>query len=157
MGKLPIIILILCIIKCAFASEDEAQVQFEEEASSEDTTKKMYDTKFDNIDVEDLLKNDRLLKNYVKCLEYEGPCTPDGKMLRGKLVLDWNLYKNSLDLSFGRDSSKRIIDQLRQVFRDAEVRIREGYSLFDRRAKGILGGAGEDLWSRWILQECIFA
>ncbi|KAL5285762.1 hypothetical protein ACFFRR_007444, partial [Megaselia abdita] len=77
MEKLLVIILVFCIFKygCT-SSEDESQ-----EPSSEPPTK-VYDTKFDNIDIEDLLKNDRLLKNYVKCLEYEGPCTPDGKMLR---------------------------------------------------------------------------
>lgn len=41
-----------------------------------------YDTKYDNIDVNDLLKNDRLRKNYVKCLLNEGPCTPDGQELK---------------------------------------------------------------------------
>lgn len=90
MRKLPIIILVaICIFKysCAESENADAEVQFEEEPSTE-SSKKVYDTKFDNVDVDDLLKNDRLLKNYVKCLEYEGPCTPDGKMLRGKFSLD---------------------------------------------------------------------
>lgn len=84
MAKLLIVIFLLCVLKYC-SSEDESAVQFEEEAET-DSPKKVYDTKFDNVDIEDLLKNDRLLKNYVKCLEYEGPCTPDGKMLRGELV-----------------------------------------------------------------------
>lgn len=41
-----------------------------------------YDTKYDNIDLSELLKNDRLRKNYVKCLLNEGPCTPDGQELK---------------------------------------------------------------------------
>lgn len=41
-----------------------------------------YDTRFDNIDLNDMLKNDRLRKNYVKCLLNEGPCTPDGQELK---------------------------------------------------------------------------
>lgn len=86
MRKLPITILVIvCIFKysCTGSEEEDAAIQFEEEPSSESPKKVAYETKFDNVDVEDLLKNDRLLKNYVKCLEYEGPCTPDGKMLRG--------------------------------------------------------------------------
>lgn len=35
-----------------------------------------YDTKFDNVDVDAILNNNRLRKNYVKCLVNEGPCTP---------------------------------------------------------------------------------
>lgn len=41
-----------------------------------------YDTKYDNIDLTELLKNDRLRKNYVKCLLDEGPCSPDGQELK---------------------------------------------------------------------------
>lgn len=72
MKNLLIIILVISLVTCSSA-EDQAE-----------TTKKPYDTKFDNIDINDVLKNDRLLKNYVNCLQNEGPCTPDGKMLKGK-------------------------------------------------------------------------
>lgn len=43
-----------------------------------------YDTKYDNVDLDEILKNDRLLNNYVNCLLSEGPCTPDGQELKGK-------------------------------------------------------------------------
>lgn len=43
-----------------------------------------YTTKYDNIDVEQILKNDRLLNNYVKCLLDTGRCTPDGTELKSK-------------------------------------------------------------------------
>lgn len=42
-----------------------------------------YDTKFDNIDLDEVLSQERLLRNYIKCLENTGPCTPDSKMLKG--------------------------------------------------------------------------
>ena len=45
--------------------------------------KEDYGTKFDNINVDELLKNERLFNNYVKCLKNIGPCTPDGKELKG--------------------------------------------------------------------------
>ncbi|KAL5285948.1 hypothetical protein ACFFRR_007561 [Megaselia abdita] len=73
MEKLFVIVLVFLLSKCCF-TEDQVE-----------TTKKPYDTKFDNIDIDDVLKNERLLKNYVKCLQSEGPCTPDGKMLRDTL------------------------------------------------------------------------
>ncbi|XP_004529710.1 putative odorant-binding protein A10 isoform X1 [Ceratitis capitata] len=41
-----------------------------------------YDTKFDNIDLDEVLSQERLLRNYIKCLENLGPCTPDSKMLK---------------------------------------------------------------------------
>lgn len=49
-----------------------------------------YDTKYDNIDVNELLKNDRLRKNYVKCLLNEGPCTPDAQELKSNTTNDSN-------------------------------------------------------------------
>ncbi|CAH1364951.1 hypothetical protein MTP99_001271 [Tenebrio molitor] len=36
----------------------------------------------DNIDIDDILKNDRLLKNYVNCVLDKGNCTPEGERLK---------------------------------------------------------------------------
>jgi len=44
-----------------------------------------YPTKYDNVDVDRILKNDRVLTNYIKCLMEEGPCTPEGRELRKTL------------------------------------------------------------------------
>ncbi|KXJ74805.1 hypothetical protein RP20_CCG017534 [Aedes albopictus] len=41
-----------------------------------------YTTKFDNIDVDEILKSDRLFKNYFQCLLDEGRCTPEGNELK---------------------------------------------------------------------------
>lgn len=41
-----------------------------------------YETKYDGIDLDEILKSDRLLNNYLKCLMSEGPCTPDGQELK---------------------------------------------------------------------------
>lgn len=46
--------------------------------SCEDT----YDLKYDNIDIEEILRSDRLLTNYINCLLEEGPCTEDGRDLK---------------------------------------------------------------------------
>lgn len=43
-----------------------------------------YTTKYDNIDLDEIIKSDRLLKNYVNCLLEKGKCTPDGAELKSK-------------------------------------------------------------------------
>ncbi|XP_044744969.1 ejaculatory bulb-specific protein 3-like [Coccinella septempunctata] len=46
-----------------------------------------YTTKFGNIDLDELLKNDRLLNAYYKCLLDGTGCTPEGEEL-GKILPD---------------------------------------------------------------------
>ncbi|GJQ66509.1 hypothetical protein Trydic_g4500 [Trypoxylus dichotomus] len=41
-----------------------------------------YTTKYDNVDLNEILKNKRLLKGYVFCLLDKGPCSPDGTELK---------------------------------------------------------------------------
>ncbi|XP_058447060.1 ejaculatory bulb-specific protein 3-like [Malaya genurostris] len=41
-----------------------------------------YTTKYDSIDVEEILKSDRLFTNYFNCLMDEGACTPEGNELK---------------------------------------------------------------------------
>lgn len=45
-----------------------------------------YTTKYDNIDLEELVKNERLLKSYVDCLMDKGSCSPDGQELKSKPI-----------------------------------------------------------------------
>uniref|UniRef100_T1H8I5 Uncharacterized protein n=1 Tax=Rhodnius prolixus TaxID=13249 RepID=T1H8I5_RHOPR len=42
----------------------------------------VYTSKYDNIDVDKILTNDRILSQYIKCLMDEGNCTNDGKELK---------------------------------------------------------------------------
>jgi Insect pheromone-binding family, A10/OS-D len=44
-----------------------------------------YDVKYDNVDVDEILKSERLLSNYINCLMEEGPCTEDGRDLKDTL------------------------------------------------------------------------
>ncbi|KAK0167475.1 hypothetical protein PV327_004870 [Microctonus hyperodae] len=44
-----------------------------------------YTTKYDNIDLDQILRTKRLLNNYVDCLVGEKSCTPDGKELKEHL------------------------------------------------------------------------
>ncbi|XP_012272131.1 ejaculatory bulb-specific protein 3 [Orussus abietinus] len=41
-----------------------------------------YTTKFDSIDVDQILQSDRLLEGYFKCLMETGNCTPEGTELK---------------------------------------------------------------------------
>jgi hypothetical protein len=43
-----------------------------------------YTTKYDNINVDEILESDRLLENYFKCLMGKGKCTPEGNELKCK-------------------------------------------------------------------------
>lgn len=55
-----------------------------------------YTTKYDNIDLDEIIGNKRLLKNYVNCLLETGTCTPDGQELKRKSILFTNThYKHS--------------------------------------------------------------
>ncbi|KAL1130946.1 hypothetical protein AAG570_012187 [Ranatra chinensis] len=45
------------------------------------TPQAMYTTKYDNVDLDEILTNERLYKKYFECLK-GGKCTPDGKELK---------------------------------------------------------------------------
>jgi hypothetical protein len=45
---------------------------------------KAYTTKYDNVDVESILSNNRILTSYIKCMLDEGPCTPDARELKSE-------------------------------------------------------------------------
>ncbi|XP_011635423.1 ejaculatory bulb-specific protein 3 [Pogonomyrmex barbatus] len=44
-----------------------------------------YTRKYDDVDVDKILQNNRVLTNYIRCLMDEGPCTADGRELRKTL------------------------------------------------------------------------
>ncbi|CAH0713341.1 unnamed protein product, partial [Brenthis ino] len=44
-----------------------------------------YTSKYDGVDLDEILASDRLLAGYVNCLLDKGPCTPDGKELKMNL------------------------------------------------------------------------
>lgn len=43
-----------------------------------------YTTKYDNVDIDEILNNDRLVNNYFKCLMSTGKCTPEGEEIKRK-------------------------------------------------------------------------
>ncbi|CAD7091999.1 unnamed protein product [Hermetia illucens] len=63
--KFLLVSVVLCSVVCIFGQQ--------------------YTQKYDNIDVDSVLSNDRIRSNYVKCLLETGPCTPEGRELRNLL------------------------------------------------------------------------
>lgn len=45
-------------------------------------TADFYTNKFDNVNIDNILSNNRLLTNYINCLLDKGRCTEDGKTLK---------------------------------------------------------------------------
>lgn len=43
-----------------------------------------YTNKYDDINLDEILGNKRILDNYIKCLMDQGHCTPEGTELKSK-------------------------------------------------------------------------
>lgn len=74
--KLCAIFVLVCVFGVVFAGEGK------------------YTTKYDNVDLDQIIKSDRLLKNYVNCLLEKGKCTPDGAELKSKQINFQNIIQN---------------------------------------------------------------
>jgi len=45
-----------------------------------------YTTKYDNVNIDNILNNDRLVASYFKCLMETGKCTPEGEEIKRKYL-----------------------------------------------------------------------
>jgi hypothetical protein len=63
---------ILCVLLAALVLAEAARIRRDEK----------YTTKYDNINLDEILESDRLLDNYFKCLLEKGKCTPEGTELK---------------------------------------------------------------------------
>ncbi|XP_044726923.1 ejaculatory bulb-specific protein 3-like [Chrysoperla carnea] len=59
-----------------------------------------YSTKYDNIDLDSILNNDRLLENYIACIEGSGKCTAEGEELKKN-------FKDGLETCCSKCSEKQ--------------------------------------------------
>lgn len=50
-------------------------------------TGQKYTTKYDDLNLDDILKNERLLSNYFKCIMGKGKCTVEGQELKSEFWL----------------------------------------------------------------------
>jgi hypothetical protein len=67
-------VVIVCILVSALLLTEAARVRRDEK----------YTTKYDNINIDEILASDRLVDNYVKCLLDKGRCSPEGAELKCK-------------------------------------------------------------------------
>lgn len=51
-----------------------------------------YTTRFDAIDVDQILSNERIFKRYMDCLLDKGRCTPEARELKSKYLLNESIY-----------------------------------------------------------------
>ncbi|XP_073847457.1 pherokine 3 [Musca autumnalis] len=73
---------------------------------------KTYTNRFDNVDVDNVLQNDRILTNYIKCLMDKGSCTPEGRELK-KLLPDALQSDCSKCTDIQKRNSQKVINFLR--------------------------------------------
>ncbi|XP_068144862.1 ejaculatory bulb-specific protein 3 [Drosophila tropicalis] len=73
---------------------------------------KQYTNKFDNVNVDDVLGNGRILNNYLKCLMEKGPCTAEGRELK-RLLPDALESECSKCTEVQRRNSNKVINYLR--------------------------------------------
>ncbi|CAH1988482.1 unnamed protein product [Acanthoscelides obtectus] len=98
--KLAICLAVLAVCVTVYARPDEK-----------------YTTKYDNIDLDSILKNDRLLRNYVDCLLGKRKCTNDGEELKKSLpdAIETDCSKCSAKQ---KDGAKQVIHYLIDHKRD---------------------------------------
>lgn len=51
-------------------------------ARPEDKKEEKYTDRYDNVDLDEIIGNDKILSNYMDCCLDRGRCTPDGKELK---------------------------------------------------------------------------
>ncbi|KAG5671619.1 hypothetical protein PVAND_001812 [Polypedilum vanderplanki] len=82
-------------------------------------------SKLENFDIDTILKNDRILNNYLKCLLDKGPCTNEGRELKKALpeTLETNCAKCS---DKQRRQTRKLIDHLEnkkpQLFKQVQAK-----------------------------------
>lgn len=98
---------------------------------AEQAQPKTYETKYDNIDLDEIMRNDRLRKNYIRCLVSNGPCTPDAQELKSnwKSLNNHNPFNQinqtlrSLNDFLVRLTSRRNSHQLLKMYRKTKSRL----------------------------------
>ncbi|XP_028163097.1 allergen Tha p 1-like [Ostrinia furnacalis] len=76
------IIILLAVVALVTQSLAEEETEKKEEKKEEQTDEKKYTDRFDDINIEEIIANRRLLVPYLKCVLDKGRCTPEGKELK---------------------------------------------------------------------------
>ena len=91
-------------------------------------SQKTYTNKFDNVDVDGVLGNNRILTNYIKCLMEKGPCTPEGRELKSEFSSMHKLCLNLwfMNAFFYRTFTRCFAKWMLQVYRCPEKELPKG-------------------------------
>nr|AKI84387.1 CSP4 [Holotrichia parallela] len=94
-----------------------------------------YTTRFDNVNIDEIINNRRLLKGYTNCLLDKGPCSPDGAEL--KLRLPDGIKTNCEKCSEKqRDGAKKIFKHLinkePEIWKELEAKFDPDHTYRDR-------------------------
>ncbi|XP_062705569.1 ejaculatory bulb-specific protein 3-like [Aedes albopictus] len=102
-----------------------------------------YTTKYDSIDIDEILKSDRLFKNYYNCLLDTGACTPEGNEL--KRVLPDALENNCSKCSEKQQmSSTKIIKFLTENKPEEWVALKSKYDPDNKYVEKYVADADKD-------------
>ncbi|KXJ74796.1 ejaculatory bulb-specific protein 3-like [Aedes albopictus] len=102
-----------------------------------------YTTKYDSIDIDEILKSDRLFKNYYNCLLDTGACTPEGNEL--KRVLPDALENNCSKCSENQKmSSTKIIKFLTENKPEEWVALKAKYDPDNKYVEKYVADADKD-------------
>ncbi|CAH0550943.1 unnamed protein product [Brassicogethes aeneus] len=122
------ILLVCCLVFVVISARPEDKSKTEKskvEKLSEKHTEEKYTSKYDNVNIDEILKSDRLLKNYVNCLLEKGKCGPDGLDLKKHLpdALHNGCAKCSeLQMANSRKIIHFLIDNKRDLWNELEAK-----------------------------------
>nr|AHE13805.1 chemosensory protein 10 [Lissorhoptrus oryzophilus] len=103
---------------------------------------KSYTNKYDNVNIDEILNSDRLLKNYMNCLLDKGRCTPDGAELKKNLpealeddcskCSEYQRNRGAKALKYLIEHKRSYYDQLERKY-DPERKYRKRYEASFKR------------------------
>ncbi|KAL3288640.1 hypothetical protein HHI36_003073 [Cryptolaemus montrouzieri] len=105
---------------------------------SEETKK--YTSKYDNIDLDEILNSDRLLGNYIDCFMDRGHCTPQGAELKANLP-DALKTECSKCTDIQKEKAKKtldfILDKKPDMYKELEAKYDPDHIYSDKIKKAI--------------------
>ncbi|XP_050306265.1 ejaculatory bulb-specific protein 3-like [Anthonomus grandis grandis] len=85
-----------------------------------------YTTKYDNVDIDSIIRNERLLRNYMDCIMDRGRCTKEGAELKKNIpdALQNNCSKCS---EFQKNGTRKIITYIAKNKKDWFLEVEAKY------------------------------
>lgn len=58
-----------------------------------------YDSKYDDINIDEIVQNERLINNYFNCFMDKGLCTPEGEEVKSEYMILYLILKKTFNFS----------------------------------------------------------